>query len=75
MKDISGVNFKRPKIWSSTRIVVYEIEMVERFLENALHLDILSTFLILAKSYIFTMFALKIILKYVKKLDVTCKYI
>ena len=75
MKEIRRVNFKRPKIWSSTRMVVYEIEMVERFLENALHLDIPSTFLILAKRYLLTMFALKIILKYVQKLDVTCEYI
>ena len=56
-------------------MVVYEIEMVERFLENALHLDILSTFLILAKSCLLTMFTLKISLKYVQKLDVTFEYI
>ena len=74
MKEISGVNIKRPKIRSSTRMVVYEIEIVERFLENALHLDIPSTFLILAKRYLLTMFALKIIFKYVQKLDVTYEY-
>ena len=46
MKEISGEAFKRPKVWSSTRMVVYEFEMVERFLENALYLDIPSKFLI-----------------------------
>ena len=63
MKEISGGMFKRPKVWSSTRMVVYEFEMVERFLENAMYLGIPSEFLILAKSHLLTMFALKIILK------------
>ena len=75
MKEISGGMFKRPKVWSSTRMVVYEFEMVERFLENAMYLDIPSKFLILAKSHLLTMFALKIILKNVEKLEITCEYI
>ena len=54
-------------------MVVYEFEMVERFLESAMYLDIPSNFLNLAKSHLLTMFALKIILKNVQKLEITLK--
>ena len=37
LKEISMSLFKRPKVWSSTRMVVYEFEMVERFLENSMY--------------------------------------
>ena len=46
MKKISGGMFKRPEVWSSTRMVVFEFEMVENILEIA-YLDIISKFLIL----------------------------
>ena len=41
--------FKRPKVWNTTRMVVYEFEMLERFLENSSFLDIPIKFLLLAK--------------------------
>ena len=44
LKEIGMGLFKRPKVWSSTRMVVYEFEMVERFLENSMYLDIPTFF-------------------------------
>ena len=35
-KEMSSGIFKRPKVWSNTKMVVYdELEMVEGFLENS----------------------------------------
>ena len=31
---ISSQSFKRPKVWSATRMCLYEYDMVKRFLEN-----------------------------------------
>ena len=31
---LEKINFKRPKIWSNTRMCLYEFEMTLRFLEN-----------------------------------------
>ena len=60
---------------SSTRMVVYEFEMLERFLENSLFLDIPIKYLLLAKFHCLVMFALKIILKNVQRIDVTPEYV
>ena len=67
--------FKRPKVWSTTRMVVYEFEMLERFLENSSFLDIPIKFLLLAKTQCLVMFALKYLLKNVQRLDITPAYI
>ena len=66
LKEISMGLFKRPKVWSSTRMVVYEFEMVERFLENSMYLDIPTKFVLLAQCHCLSMFALKIVLKNVQ---------
>ena len=75
MNEISLGMFKRPKVWNSTRMVVYEFEMVERFLENSIDLDIPTKYLLVAKCHCLAMFALKIVLKNVQKVDVSCDYI
>ena len=75
MKEISMGMFKRPKVWSSTRMVVYKFEMVERFLENSVHLDVPLKYLLLTKCHCLSMFALKIILKNVQMADVECSYV
>ena len=56
-------------------MVVYEFEMVERFLDNSVFLDIPTKFLYLAQCYCLAMFALKLILKNVQKLDVSLAYV
>ena len=56
-------------------MVVYEFEMLERFIENSLFLGIPIKFLLLAKFHCLTMFALKIILKNVQRIDVTPEYV
>ena len=63
LKTITSGQFKRPKVWSTTRMVVYEFEMIERFLENSTFLDIPIKYMLLAKCQCLVMFALKIILK------------
>ena len=56
-------------------MVVYEFEMVERFLENSMYLDIPTKFLLLAQCHCLSMFALKIVLKNVQSIDVSSAYI
>ena len=68
-------NFKRPKVWSNTRMVVYEFEMLERFLQNAKFFDIPSKYMLLAQIYCLAMFSLKIILKHVQKTDLDYSYV
>ena len=48
--------------------------MVERFLENAMYLDIPTKYLLVAKCHCLAMFTLNIVLKNVKKVDVSCDY-
>ena len=71
----TGGKFKRPKVWSNTRMVVYEFEMLERFLENKVYFDHPQKYLILAKVYCLVMFSLKIILKCVQKTNISQKYV
>ena len=75
MLDATLGSFKRPKVWSTTRMVVYEFEMLERFLENSTFLDIPIKFILLAKSQCLVMFALKYLLKNVQRIDITPAYI
>ena len=37
---LENINFKRPKIWSSTRMCLYEFEMTIRFLENKQYFEV-----------------------------------
>ena len=67
--------FKRPKVWSNTRMVVYEFDMLERFLENKIYFDYPHKTLTLAKMYCLVMFALKIILKCVQKTNISKEYV
>ena len=46
--DITSGEFKRPKVWSTTRMVVYEFEMIERFLQNSSYLDIPIKYMLLS---------------------------
>ena len=73
--DITSGDFKRPKVWSTTRMVVYEFEMIERFLQNSSYLDIPIKYMLLAKCQCLVMFALKIILKNVQRVEITPAYI
>ena len=68
-------NFKRPKVWSNTQMVVYDFEMLERFLQNAKFFDIPSKYMLLAQIYCLAMFSLKIILKHVQKTDLDHSYV
>ena len=57
-------------------MVVYEFEMCERFfLENSVYLDIPCKYLLLGQCHCLAMFALKIVLKNVQRIDVSCEYI
>ena len=57
LRQITNGQFKQPKIWSNTRMVVYEWDMLERFLENSKYFDIPSKFIILAQVYCLAMYA------------------
>ena len=75
LKQQTQGKFRRPKVWSSTRMVVYEFDMVECFLDNALYFDIPLRFHLIAQCLLLVMFALKIILKHVQKTYVTYNYL
>ena len=75
LKQMTLGKFKRPKVWSQTRMVAYEFEMILRFLENSVFLDIPDKFLLLAKCQCLVMFSLKIILKNVQRMDITPTYV
>ena len=64
---ISQGDFKRPKVWSSTRMCLYEWDMLDRFLSNAKYFKIPHDILTTAKMYFIVMFCLKLILKIVQK--------
>ena len=72
---MNAINFKRPKIWSTTRMCLYEFEMTLRFLENKVYFEIPRDKVILCQMYCMVMFGLKIILKQCQKTDVTDAYV
>ena len=67
--------FKRPKIWSTTRMCLYEWDMVDRFLLNAKFFQIPHDILSAAKIYCIVLFCLKIILKIVQKVDTSYNFL
>ncbi|CAL4224072.1 unnamed protein product, partial [Meganyctiphanes norvegica] len=75
MKIVTHGKFKRPKVWSNTRMVVYEWEMLERFLENAVYFAIPTKHLLLAHVHGLVMFSLKNILKNVQRTDLEYNYV
>ena len=48
IREITSGQLKRPKVWSQTRMVAYEYEMLERFLGKSIYLDIPLKYLLLA---------------------------
>ena len=75
LRQMSQGQFKRPKVWSNTRMFVYKWEMLERFLQNAKYFDIPSRFIILAQLYGLVMYALKIVLKNVQRTNLEHTYV
>ena len=71
----SGGNFRRPVVWSNTRMVLYEFDMLQRFLQNKVYFDHPQKWLLLAMVHCLVMFALKIILKCVQKTNISRGYI
>ena len=63
LKLLTNGGFKRPKVWSRTRMVVYEFDMTNRFLENSVYLDIPLKYLPLAQCHCLVIYTLKLILK------------
>ena len=63
--------FKRPKVWSSTRMCLYEWNMIDRFLDNSTYFQIPLMMLITAKMYCLPMFGLKVLLKLAQKVDIS----
>ena len=67
--------FKRPKIWSSTRMSIYEFDQIFRFLECKTYWDIPWNYEVLSQIYCHILFALRIMLRKVQKTDVSAKYV
>ena len=68
-------DFKRPKIWSSTRMVLYELELLSRFLENKIFYEVPVDVEITSSLYSLVMFCLKIILKRAQSTDISHDFV
>ena len=56
-------------------MVSYEFDMIERFFENSIYLDIPIKFILLGKVQCLVMFSLKYLLKNVQRMDITQSYV
>ena len=71
----SLTKFKRPKVWSSTRMSVYEFDQIFRFLECKTYWDVPWNYEVLAQVHCHVLFALRIMLRKVQKTDVSATYV
>ena len=60
---IETLDFMRPKIYSSTRMSLYEFDQIKRFIEVSHYLDVPWEYEIMSRLYCLIMFVEKIILK------------
>ena len=73
---VSGLkDFKRPKVWSNTRMVNFEYEQLLRFLECSKYFDLPEWVLTMTKVYLPVTFTLKIILSKVQDTKVKSEYV
>ena len=72
---LSTKSFKRPKVWSATRMCLYEFDMVHRFLQNKDFFDMPGDVVVLAIIYCIIMFAMKVMLKQCQKTTVAGDYV
>ena len=68
-------SFKGPKVWSTTRMCLYEFDMVLRFIQNRDYFDVKGDVIILSILYCVVMFSLKILLKQCQKTDVSSNFV
>lgn len=73
--SLSDFTFKRPKVWSSTRMSLYEYDQVLRFLENNKYWDVPWHIEVLAQLYCPVLFAVKVMSKKVQKTDISAAYV
>lgn len=66
---IETLDFMRPKIYSSTRMCLYEFDQVKRFVEVSHYFDVPWEYDVLSKIYLLVLFVEKIILKFAQKTD------
>ena len=69
------VGFKRPKLKSDTRMVVYDFDVAYRFLQNSSYFDIPYPILVSARIYVLVSHVTRIILKIVQSTDVKSSYV
>ena len=73
---LSGLaDFKRPKVWSNTRMVNYEFEQLLRFLECSKYWDLPEWVITMAKIYLPVTFVMKVILSKVQDTKVKHEYV
>ena len=72
---IETLDFMRPKIFSSTRMCLYEFEQVKRFIEVFHYFDVPWEYEVMCCLYIFVLFAEKIMLKTVQKTNNQAAYV
>lgn len=69
------IDFMRPKVFSSTRMSLYEYEQVRRFIEVKHYFDVPWHYEVLCQMYVFILLAIKIMLKTCQKTSYQTDYI
>ena len=72
---LETLDFMRPKLFSSTRMCLYEYEQVKRFIEISHYFDVPWHWEVMCRLYLLILFAEKIILKTCQKTDDQREYV
>ena len=72
---IETTDFMRPKLYSSTRMCLYEFDQIKRFIEVQHYFDVPFQWDVMSKIYCLIMFTEKIILKTAQKSDDQREYV
>ena len=72
---LETLDFMRPKLFSSTRMCLYEFEQVKRFIEVSHYFDVPWHWEVMCRLYVLILFAEKIILKTCQKTNDQREYV
>ena len=75
MMMLQTIDFLRPKLFSSTRMCLYEYDQMKRFLEICHYFDVPWHFEVISRLMLPVLFAERIILKTVQKTDDQREYV
>ena len=75
MKMVALKTFKRPKLWSETRMVNFEYDQIMRFIECSIWWEVPNWVEILTRLYVMSTYSLKIMLSKIQSTKVKTEYV